>query len=212
MDFPGRKANGYSMIELLLVLVIVGIMAVVGVAMLGNRKAASVRSLLDELEGSLTNARQLAVATGRDVQICSWGTWTGTWGSGSTRPLVLAYGDSSIALNELMNTANGLLSNTPASAGIDQTVAVPFHVLTSNSSGPFQINDVNQSRARIVLAGSGDWSVAGSATSSGAKTVNITTVPPFSTVWSANVATLSDANNPFTGDFKQIAIFSASSQ
>jgi Tfp pilus assembly protein FimT len=198
------------MVEMLLVLVIVGILAVVGVGMLGNRKAASVRSLLDELEGSLTNARQLAVATGRDVQICTWGSWSGTWAQG--RPLVLAYGDASLTTAQMQSSANGLLANTAPSGAYTQTVAVPFHVLPSSTSGAFLPSDVNQSRARIVQVGSGDWAVAGSQAASGAKNVDITTVPPFSTIWSANATTLGDANNLFTGNFQQLAIFSATSQ
>lgn len=216
MGFPSRKANGYSMVELLLVLVIVGVLSMVGVSMLGNRRAASVRDLLDELEGSLTNARQLAVATGRDVQICNWGTWSGTWttsGSFPSGPLVLAYGDSSLSSAQIQSTALGLLNNATPNAGIaySQTVAVPFYVFPNNPTGSFQPRDVIQSRARIVLAGSDDWAVAGRLASSGAQNTKITTVPPFSTLWSS-AGLVSDTNNLFNGTLQQMTVFSATSQ
>jgi len=62
--------------ELLVVLAIIGILAVVGISSLGNRQGSSVRSLLDEVEGSIDNAHQLAAATGRDMAIVDWGSWT----------------------------------------------------------------------------------------------------------------------------------------
>jgi prepilin-type N-terminal cleavage/methylation domain-containing protein len=212
MGFPSRKAKGYSMVELLMVLVIVGVLAVVGVSMLGNRKAASVRDLLDELEGSLANARQLAVATGRDVQVCNWGTWSGSWGTND--PFRLAYGDSSLTLAQVQSTGRGLLNSTAANAAIPYswTVAVPFFVLPTSPTGDFLPRDVNQSRARIVMAGSHDWAVAGSATSTGATNVAITGLPPFSTIWGTNPTLVSDTNNPFNGTLQQVSVFSARSQ
>ena len=70
-----RRCRGYSLIELLVVLVIVGILAVVGVIMIGNRPAGSVRAVLDELEGVLASAQKRAVATGQDVVISTSGDW-----------------------------------------------------------------------------------------------------------------------------------------
>ncbi len=175
MRLPARKIRGYSLIEILVVLSILGILAVVGVSVIGNRKGAAVRSLMDEMEGALTNARATASATGRDITIETWGTWTP-----GANALVMAYGDNSLLPNtqhaddQLNATATKLLAGQVADPKIaySQTVAVPFRFLP---------NDGTQSRACIVVAGTndGDWGSAMKATSSGATNADITKVDPF---------------------------------
>jgi prepilin-type N-terminal cleavage/methylation domain-containing protein len=174
MSLHARKAQGYSMVEILVVLAIFGILSIVGVSMIGNRQGASVRSLLDELEGALTNARMEATSTGRDVAIETWGTWS------SAAPLVIAYGDASLLPNgtvvtdNLYGTANRLLAGTAPDPTVaySQTVAVPFHFLSA---------DVTQSRACVVVAtvDTTDWSTAMNALPSGAVNTLITSVDPF---------------------------------
>ncbi len=70
-----RSVCGYSLIELLVVIVIVGILSIVGVTMLGSKPAGSVRGIMDELEGVLASAHKRAVATGQDVVITTTGDW-----------------------------------------------------------------------------------------------------------------------------------------
>ena len=72
---PTSPDRGYSLIELLVVLVIVGILSLVGVTMLGSKPAGSVRGILDELEGVLATAHKHAVATGQDIVITTSGEW-----------------------------------------------------------------------------------------------------------------------------------------
>jgi type II secretory pathway pseudopilin PulG len=55
---------------------IVGILAIVGVTMLGDRKANSVRSLMDQIEGVLMNAQSTAVSSSMDIYVSSTGQWT----------------------------------------------------------------------------------------------------------------------------------------
>ena len=83
--------KGYSLIELLVVLFIVGILAIAGISMMGNRTGGAVRGIMDELEGSLMDAQKFAVATGQDVTIRT----TGDWAPG-TNPLVMVRGDAAI--------------------------------------------------------------------------------------------------------------------
>jgi len=184
------------LIEVLAVLAIVGILSVVGVTMLGNRQASSVRSLLDEIEGALSNARGEASASSRDVAIETWGTWS------STAPMVMAFGDASLIpsaatpAENLQPTATRLLKGLAADATIpySQSVVVPFHFLG---------NDTTQSRARIAVANSGDWAAAMAAIGSGAANSDITGVAPFKAatdpmfglVTTANM----DTNNLFKG-------------
>jgi len=73
---PPRKNRGFTLIEMLVVLAIVGILSIVGVLMIGNRPSGSVRAIMDELEGVLAAAHKRAMATGQDVVITTTGEWS----------------------------------------------------------------------------------------------------------------------------------------
>ena len=74
---PTRRSRaGYSLIELLVVLSIVGVIMLVGVSAIGNRGANSVRSLMDQIEGTLVNTQSTALLTSRDVYVATVGHWT----------------------------------------------------------------------------------------------------------------------------------------
>lgn len=163
MAHPFQRRSGFSLIELLVVLAIVGILAIVGVSMLGNRQAGAVRSLLDELEGSLANAHQAAVASGRDVAIVSWGTWEGA------TPLVIAHGDAELLDGPIQTAADQLRDSLPVAAGLSQTVGVPFRM---------RPNDPTHSRARVAMVGTADWATAMMPVD-GRANQDITTVVPF---------------------------------
>lgn len=91
---PARQTcRGYSLIELLVVLTIVGILSMVGVSMLGNRAGSSVRSVMDELEGTLMNAQKTAVVTSRDIYVAT----TGNWVAGTTVLDARALNDAAVA-------------------------------------------------------------------------------------------------------------------
>jgi len=174
MGFQHRQSRGFTLVELLIVLVTVGVLAMVGVAMIGNRQSSAVRAMLDELEGDLTNVRNAAAATGRDMTIEAGPT-----------PLLLAYGDGSLlnyvppnspvgtpGTDEIKATVTNLLSGLPADPTVtySQSVAIPLRSLA---------NDPIQSRARVVPVGSNDWTTAMTATSSGKINQAYTSVDPF---------------------------------
>lgn len=184
-----RSAAGYSLIEMLVVLAIVGILAIVGVVMVGNRQAGAVRAVMDEVEGALTNAHKSAVATGRDVAIVTWGTWNAASPPVATS-LMVAHGDATLTDAEIQTTANNLLAGIAPAAALGaagQSVAVPFRFLP---------NDAIQTRARIVAVGSMQWTNVMLPTPSGTSNQILTGVEPFNTGPMAGL--VADANNLFS--------------
>lgn len=194
-EMRGRVAAGYSLIELLVVLVIVGVLAVVGTnMMIGNRQSGAVRSLLDELEGALSNAHKVSVATGSDVAIVTWGTWD------AATPMTLAYGNANLDQplppapadpTAIQNIALNLLKSIPPAPGLGQaaqTVAVPFHYLPK---------DPSQMRARIVALTSDQWANVKQSTGAGKTNQLITDVEPFKSAGPLKDV-LTDDNNLFS--------------
>lgn len=73
-----QSRSGYSLIELLVVLVIVGILSVVGLATFGDRRGSAVKALIGQVDGVIMQAQKVTVSTGRDVMLSVNGTWTAT--------------------------------------------------------------------------------------------------------------------------------------
>lgn len=70
-----RRCRGFSLIELLVVLVIVTILGFSAVTMIGSKSNSSVRSVMDEIEAILMSAPKSAAVTARDVYVSSTGIW-----------------------------------------------------------------------------------------------------------------------------------------
>ena len=198
MKRPPPSSQGYSLIEILVVLAILGILSAAGVAMIGNRSNTAVRSLTDELEGALVNARQSAVATGRDTLVISYGSWA------AATPAVVAFGDATTGSTAIQTLANGLLAGTPpAGVAYAQSIGAPFHYLA---------NDSTHLRARIFVKGADDWTNANLPTSSGGQNQGLQNVDPFlsGTGFKGMVVDaggkLVDANNFFSGALNQVTV------
>jgi Tfp pilus assembly protein FimT len=156
-------------VELLVILAIVAILAIGSSLMLGNKQSGSVRALLDELEGTISNAHQAAIATGRDIALVSWGIWKAPDETGNpTNPLRIAFGDASLtqgagSSTNFIRIGNAILSGNPPSENnsiladgeipveTEQTVAVPFYYSPSDSV---------QKKACIVVEGDSRWDTA----------------------------------------------------
>lgn len=84
-----RRCRGYSLIELLVVMVIITVLATVGVMMIGDRRAGAVRSVMDEIEGVLYNAQKSSFASSRDIHVTTAGAWIDASLIMDARPLVV---------------------------------------------------------------------------------------------------------------------------
>jgi prepilin-type N-terminal cleavage/methylation domain-containing protein len=194
---PPSPDSGYSLIEVLVVLAIIGTLSVVGVALLGNRSGNSVRAMLDELEGAIMDAHKYAATTGQDVAIVTWGTWDVS----TTIPtLVMARGAASQTSAAIQLVANNLLLPTPVLPTTDPAKSVS--VLFAPARAREFLN------AGVVVNGSANavwWANAMQVTSSGKKNDDITTVAPFNA--DANfIAANTAANNLFQSGLNQVTI------
>jgi prepilin-type N-terminal cleavage/methylation domain-containing protein len=75
MSSPGHRSRGYSLVELLIVLVIAGILAMLGVYSLRPKTTDAVRSVMSEIEGVLLNAQNSAYLSTQDIYITAKGDW-----------------------------------------------------------------------------------------------------------------------------------------
>jgi hypothetical protein len=126
--------------------------------MMGSRQSGAVRSLLDDLEGTISNAHQAATATGRDIALVSWGAWDK---DNKENQLCIAFGDADLAQTAddessatIVDIGKKLLKGEIPTDETEQTVAVPFH---------YSPSDAVQKRACIVTNSDGDnlsWAVA----------------------------------------------------
>ena len=70
-----RRCRGYSLIELLVVLAIVGALAWVGALSFRPNSTDAVRSEMAEIEGVLTNAQNAADLSTQDIYVSTTGNW-----------------------------------------------------------------------------------------------------------------------------------------
>ena len=115
MKHPPNPQKGYSLIELLVVLAIVAVLTIVGITMIQNRQSGSVREVMDELEGVLTNAQVTSQVRLGDVDIVTSGTWMGT----GANTLFLTYNDSTGKTSEAFRSHFAEAQRSHMQAGIE---------------------------------------------------------------------------------------------
>jgi type II secretory pathway pseudopilin PulG len=192
-------------VELLVILAIVVVLSIGSAVVLNGRQSGAVRALLDELEGSIANAHQAAMAGSRDVAVACWGSWGA---SGKDAPMCIAFGDAGILAQdggqanfikivEAVLAGNPPAPSRPALPEADvplthqQTVVAVFH---------YSPKDPIHRKAGIVVDGSDGWERARG------KGQDILTVPPFT----GEFADVLNAGNNFckggSSDVSQVVI------
>lgn len=212
MKFPTRPQRGYSVIELLVVLAIVGILAMVGLTTLGNRPTVAVRANLDEIEGVLMGAQKLAVARGgADVYLVADGVWDAQAGNF----FVLAYDimkpvDAAAPANTVARIVKYARNpaGAPAGEAPEGTFRLQFNSTTKAVGRDHQ-------HAGVVVAGSNWYTNALGGTMKALATVSPGNATPLSTALATannlcqgaagdgitNVAIVSGLNKRWTRDF-----------
>ena len=194
---PQRKNGGYSLIEVLVVLAIIGVLSIAGASMMGNRGGSSVRIVMAELEGAIMDAHKYAVSTGRDVAIVTWGSWDAT---GVSPTLYMARGVTSIGTTTTLTTSSMAIQDVvinPPSAPTDaqKSVAVVFAPSRSRE----------YMNAGVVVSDTAWWTNAMQANGAGKQNEDITTVEPFLHDASFQ-ATNDSSNNLFRKSLNQVSI------
>jgi MSHA pilin protein MshC len=64
---PGRRPRGFTMIELIVVMLLMGVLATVAIPRLTDRRALQERGFLDQLRGFIQYSRKVALAQRREV-------------------------------------------------------------------------------------------------------------------------------------------------
>jgi type IV fimbrial biogenesis protein FimT len=140
IDMPSRRrTSGFTMMELLIVMIIVGTLAGIGIPSFkyvttSNRMSAEVNALL----GDMQFARSQAIKEGQNVTVCSSSSGTGCNGNGGTawQSGWIVFVDSNPPTQQL--PAGGTpLRVQPAFSGTDTFVAntASFYATTFNREG-----------------------------------------------------------------------------
>jgi type II secretory pathway pseudopilin PulG len=166
---------------MLVVLAIVGILAIAGISVLGNRPTLAVRSNLDEIEGVVMGAQQLSMARGgADVYLVA----DGLWDTSAANFFVLGYdimkpvdaNSPALAVARIIQ-----YSRNPAAAPAGSAPEASFRL---NFNPATKAVNRDQENAGVVVAGSPWYTNA------------LNGAPSLETVAPGNVAPLSNALLP----------------
>ena len=168
---PGRKVRGFSLIELIVVMVITGVlMAIAMPAFIGIIKNSRLATETNDLLADLALARSEAATRGRRVAIClssngtscgsgsSWGGGRIVFVDGSTAGVVdsgdtvIRYHQGGTSTNNVVITASGF--TVSSSSTLNHLQYRPSGATGSDAGGQFKIcDDRTGNYGRIVVIG-----------------------------------------------------------
>lgn len=140
-----ERMAGFSLIELLVVLAIVGILTLAGFAYRPDRTGPAVKSALTDIQGALVEARVLARGAGQNVTFLT---------SGSGVAMVITYSSAGGAQGQYRHAANNSTSRY-CFVDIDGTQAASIAAMASLKS-TLELTNINTS----TVFGPTAWSAA----------------------------------------------------
>lgn len=199
---------GFTLIEMIVVLAIVAALSIAAITSISGRPNAAVRTTVDDIEGVISGATKLAVASGLDVYLVS----DGAWDPNSSTPFILAY-DTVKQVDRVTNPAD------PASAARDRIVARardpqgditdPPGVYTILFNPVTKVQNRDQSYAGVVV-GDSAWYTTALGTTPDLATISPGNTEPLSSALAAssrlckgstNFVTVSGVSKRFTSPF-----------
>lgn len=124
LDKHPRRSSGFTLIELVSCIVIIGILAAVAVPSLFNNQAFTSRGYADELASSLRYAQRIAIASGCPVQVDIDGAGYRGW----QRANFISYNNCTGAWSTPVMRADGtsLAGVTPGGVNVNPDTSVEF--------------------------------------------------------------------------------------
>jgi MSHA pilin protein MshC len=156
MPRPPQAANGFTLIELVTTLVIVGILSVVALPRFFDDQAFGERGYVDEVASALRYARKIAVATECEVSV----TLTANSYSASQRDTLNNCNTAGAPWATPVRRADGsnVTGNAPANVALGPVATVVFRgdgrpagIPPAFSAGVFTIN-VDPNTGRVTVA------------------------------------------------------------
>jgi MSHA pilin protein MshC len=133
------KADGFSLVELVTILVIVGVLSVVALPRMFDRSVFEARGFFDDALASVRYAQKFAIATGCDVQV----QFTAT-GYSVTRRAACSSGGFSVSVRH-PTRAGGLAGTAPSGVSVVPATSLYFDKIgRPRSSGGSLLGSVSR--------------------------------------------------------------------
>jgi MSHA pilin protein MshC len=139
-EYPWRRSGGFTLVELVTSLVLIGILAAYAAPRMFDNRAFDERGYVDELASTLRYAQRIATATQCDVSVALTPTTYAVF----QRATLLANGSCTGVFNRAVRRADGSVVSgiAPASVAASATTTIIFDLNGRMSSAPPPLIDV----------------------------------------------------------------------